>query len=61
VVVDEARRLNGQDVPIVITSILQTSAGRMVFGRLLDEHSSNHIEQSQREYIEAKPTSSNRS
>jgi len=61
VVVDEARRLNGQDVPIVITSILQTSAGRMVFGRLLDEHSSNHMEQTQREYIEAKPTSSNRS
>lgn len=61
VVVDEARRLNGQDVPIVITSILQTSAGRMVFGRLLDEESSNRMEQSQREYTEAKPASSNRS
>lgn len=61
VVVDDAKRLNGQDVSIVITSILQTSAGRMVFGRLQDEQPLSRQEPLQREYSEAKPASSNRS
>ncbi len=34
VVVDEARRQIGQEADIIVTSILQTSAGRMVFGRI---------------------------
>jgi uncharacterized protein YacL len=34
VVVEAARDKIGQTVPIVVTSALQTSAGRMVFGRL---------------------------
>jgi uncharacterized protein YacL len=34
VVVDESKRLIGKEVDIVVSSILQTSAGRMVFGRL---------------------------
>jgi len=34
VVVDEAKHQIGNEVEIVITSILQTSAGRMLFGRL---------------------------
>ncbi|MBI4353247.1 MAG: hypothetical protein HY593_04890 [Candidatus Omnitrophica bacterium] len=34
VVVDQARRLLGNSVSIVVTSVLQTSAGRMVFGKL---------------------------
>ena len=34
VVVDEAKRLIGSEVDIVITGVLQTSAGRMLFGRL---------------------------
>lgn len=34
VVVESARDRIGQTVPIVVTSALQTSAGRMVFGRL---------------------------
>lgn len=34
VVVDETKRFIGREVDIVVTSILQTSAGRMLFGRL---------------------------
>jgi len=34
VVVEEARRLLGQDVKVVVTSVLQTQAGRMIFTRL---------------------------
>ena len=33
VVVEEARRLIGQTLPITVTSVLQTSAGRMIFGK----------------------------
>jgi uncharacterized protein YacL len=33
VVVEDARNMIGQDVSITVTSVLQTSAGRMVFGR----------------------------
>ncbi len=34
VVIDGAREKVGQEVPLVITSSIQTSAGRMLFGRL---------------------------
>jgi len=34
VVVDHARRLVGRTVDISVTSVLQTSAGKMIFGRL---------------------------
>ena len=33
VVVEEARRLIGRTLPITVTSVLQTSAGRMIFGK----------------------------
>ena len=33
VVVEQGRNLIGQDVSIVVTSVLQTNAGRMIFGR----------------------------
>ena len=33
VVVDNGRKLIGKNVPVTVTSVLQTSAGRMVFGR----------------------------
>lgn len=33
VVVEQARQLVGQEVELVVTSMLQTSAGRMIFGR----------------------------
>lgn len=34
IVVDGGRSLMGKTVPVVVTSVLQTSAGRMIFGRL---------------------------
>ena len=34
VVVEAARERIGETVPVVVTSVLQTSAGRMVFGRM---------------------------
>lgn len=34
IVVEEARRLVGQDVKVVVTSVLQTQAGRMIFTKL---------------------------
>lgn len=34
VVVEEARRLIGQDVKVIVTSVLQTQAGRMIFTKL---------------------------
>src|SRR5256712_3164170 len=37
VVVDNARRLTGKNADIAVTSVLQTTAGKMIFGRLCDE------------------------
>lgn len=37
VVVDHARRLIGKTADISVTSVLQTTAGKMIFGRLWDE------------------------
>ena len=34
VVVEQGRSLIGHDVHITVTSVLQTPAGRMIFGRL---------------------------
>jgi uncharacterized protein YacL len=34
VVVEQGRSMMGQEVPITVTSVLQTPAGRMIFGRL---------------------------
>ncbi len=36
VVVDNARRLMGRTIDIVVTSVLQTTAGKMIFGRHID-------------------------
>jgi len=36
VVVDNARRLIGKNVDMVVTSVLQTTAGKMIFGRVED-------------------------
>ena len=40
VVVDNARRLIGKNADIAVTSVLQTTAGKMIFGRLSDESES---------------------
>jgi uncharacterized protein YacL len=37
VVVDNARRLIGKTADIAVTSVLQTTAGKMIFGRLWEE------------------------
>ena len=37
VVVENGSRLQGATVDVVVTSSLQTAAGRMVFGRLRDD------------------------
>jgi uncharacterized protein YacL len=37
VVVDHAKRLIGQTVDVIVTSALQTTAGRMIFARPRDE------------------------
>jgi len=37
VVVDDARKLIGRSADIAVTSVLQTTAGKMIFGRLWDE------------------------
>ena len=34
VVVEDARRLIGQEVKVVVTSVLQTPAGRMIFTKI---------------------------
>lgn len=36
VVVDHARRMIGRNVDVVVTSVLQTTAGRMIFGKHAD-------------------------
>lgn len=38
VVVDNARRLIGKTTDIAVTSVLQTTAGKMIFGRLWEEN-----------------------
>ena len=38
VVVDNARKLIGKNADIAVTSVLQTTAGKMIFGRLWEEN-----------------------
>lgn len=41
IVVDNARKLIGKNVDVIVTSVLQTSAGRMIFGRLREDGESS--------------------
>lgn len=48
VVVDNARKLIGRNADIAVTSVLQTTAGKMIFGRLWEESNdtnSNGVDQ----------------
>lgn len=36
VVVDNARRMMGKTIDVVVTSVLQTTAGKMIFGRFIE-------------------------
>jgi len=38
VVVDNARKLIGKNVYITVTSVLQTTAGKMIFGKAIESH-----------------------
>ena len=42
VVVDNARHFIGKNVKIIVTSVLQTSAGRMIFGKLEGSRNKHH-------------------
>src|SRR5688500_2233796 len=42
VVVDNARRLIGKTADIAVTSVLQTTAGKMIFGRLWEDKEEHH-------------------
>jgi uncharacterized protein YacL len=41
VVVDNARKLIGKTADIAVTSVLQTTAGKMIFGRLWEDNAEN--------------------
>lgn len=45
VVVDNARRLIGKTADIAVTSVLQTTAGKMIFGRLWEDKDDMHESQ----------------
>jgi uncharacterized protein YacL len=47
VVVDNARRMIGKNADIAVTSVLQTTAGKMIFGRLWEEGHENGIHTSE--------------
>lgn len=42
VVIDNARRLIGKTADIAVTSVLQTTAGKMIFGRLWEDRDEHH-------------------
>ena len=42
VVIDNARRLIGKTADIAVTSVLQTTAGKMIFGKLWEEKQQQH-------------------
>jgi hypothetical protein len=46
VVVDNARKLIGKTADIAVTSVLQTTAGKMIFGRLWEEKDEESLENS---------------
>ena len=43
VVVDNARKLIGKTIDIAVTSVLQTTAGKMIFGRFIDASQAAHV------------------
>jgi uncharacterized protein YacL len=47
VVVDNARSRIGRNLDIVVTSVLQTTAGRMIFGRHSDSHGEGTVARSE--------------
>lgn len=46
VVVDNARRLIGKNAEVAVTSVLQTTAGKMIFGKLWEDRDASSIDNS---------------
>ncbi|NIQ38095.1 MAG: TRAM domain-containing protein [Proteobacteria bacterium] len=44
VVIENGRKFMGRSLDVVVTSVLQTTAGRMIFARVKEEGASNHGE-----------------
>jgi hypothetical protein len=44
IVVDDARRLIGRTIKVTVTSVLQTSAGRMIFASLIERYEEERYE-----------------
>ncbi len=44
VVVDNARKLIGKNVDVTVTSVLQTTAGKMIFGKAIETYNSAAVE-----------------
>ena len=44
VVVDNARKLIGKNVDVTVTSVLQTTAGKMIFGKAIEAYNSAAVE-----------------
>ena len=43
VVVDNARKLIGKTIDVVVTSVLQTTAGKMIFGRFIESRAGQPV------------------
>jgi hypothetical protein len=57
VVVDNARKMIGKTVESSVTSVLQTTAGKMIFGRYEEKRSEiQHHPRDERNDREARPT-----
>ena len=59
VVVDNARKMISKTIDIVVTSVLQTTAGKMIFGRIWEEseNGNNSIDRTRRPLREVKTAS----
>ena len=57
VVVDNARRLIGKNADIAVTSVLQTTAGKMIFGKICDESENGNSDRARRPLREVKTAS----
>jgi uncharacterized protein YacL len=45
VVVDNARKMINKTIDIIVTSVLQTTAGKMIFGRYVDQATASPVGQ----------------
>ena len=55
--IDNARRLIGKNVDMVVTSVLQTTAGKMIFGRVEEARAESRETRDPRDLRQARPAS----